>query len=218
VSPLGPHLVAYLRLMRAVGRRYERVETILRNLDRFAATEPAGEVLLTRELLGRWLASTPHLAPGTLRGHASAARGFCRYLARVEPRTHIPDRSLAPARLPQVRPHVFSPAELRALFAAAGRLPSTRWPLGPTTIRTLLLVLYASGLRIGEALRLAIRDVDLDAGTLFVAERRVLQVALGARLDQSRGGAGDVPRGPHRRGRTRESGRSLLHQLARDAL
>ena len=172
VSPLGPHLVAYLRLMRAVGRRYERVETILRNLDRFAATEPAGEVLLTRELLGRWLASTPHLAPGTLRGHASAARGFCRYLARVEPRTHIPDRSLAPARLPQVRPHVFSPAELRALFAAAGRLPSTRWPLGPTTIRTLLLVLYASGLRIGEALGLAIRDVDLDAGTLFIAETK----------------------------------------------
>jgi len=106
------HLVAYLRLMRAVGRRYERVETILRNLDRFAATEPAGEVLLTRELLGRWLASTPHLAPGTLRGHASAARGFCRYLARVEPRTHIPDRSLYPARLPQFRPHVFSRVRL----------------------------------------------------------------------------------------------------------
>ena len=62
VSPLGPHLVAYLQLMRAVGRRYERVEAILRNLDRFAAHEPAGEVLLTRELLGRWLASTPRLA------------------------------------------------------------------------------------------------------------------------------------------------------------
>ena len=171
-SPLGPHLVAYLQVMRAVGRRYERVEAILRNLDRFAATGPAGEVVLTREFLGRWLASAPHLAPGTLRAHVSAARGFCRYLARVEPRTEIPDRSLAPARLPQVRPHVFDLAELRALVAAAGRLPARRWPLAPATSRTLLLVLYASGLRVGEALRLTIRDVDLDAGTLFVAETK----------------------------------------------
>lgn len=174
VSPLGPHLVAYLQLMRAVGRRYEQVEAILRNLDRFVAHEPDGEVLLTRELLSRWLASTPQLAPATLHGHASAARGFCRYLARVEPRTEIPDRSLAPARLPQVRPHVFSPAELRALLAAAGRLPSPRWPLEPSTIRTLFLVLYATGLRIGEALRLSIRDVDLnlDGDALFIAETK----------------------------------------------
>ena len=33
-------------------------------------------------------------------------------------------------------------------------------------------MLYASGLRIGEALGLAIRDVDLDAGTLFIAETK----------------------------------------------
>lgn len=172
VSPLGPHLAAYLELMRAVGRRYERVEAILRNLDRFVALEPADEVLLTRELLGRWLASTPLLEPATLRCHASAARGFCRYMARVEPRTEIPDRSLAPARLPQVRPHVFSTAEMRDLLAAAQRLPVGRWPLGPSTARTLLLMLYATGLRIGEALRLSIADVDLDAGTLFVAETK----------------------------------------------
>jgi integrase/recombinase XerD len=172
VSSLGPHLVAYLEVMRAVGRRYERVETILRGLDRFVAREPAGEVLLTHDLLGRWLASTPQLAPGTLRAHASAARGFCRYLSRFEPRTAIPDRSLAPARLPEFRPHVFSPAEMRDLLAAAGRLPSRGWPDAPRTIRTLILVLYATGLRIGEALRLSIRDVDPENGTLFVAQTK----------------------------------------------
>jgi hypothetical protein len=42
VSGLGPQLAAYLEVMRAVGRRYERVEAILRNLDRFAAAELAG--------------------------------------------------------------------------------------------------------------------------------------------------------------------------------
>jgi integrase/recombinase XerD len=141
VSSLAPHFQAYLALMRAVGRRYNRVERILLQLDHFVAKEPPGDVLLSRDLLERWLASTPHLAPSTLRCHASAARQFCRYLARTEPRTWIPDRSLYPAHVPQFRPYVFSASEVRDLLAAAQRLPSKRWPLGPQTFfRTALAV------------------------------------------------------------------------------
>jgi integrase/recombinase XerD len=172
VSSLAPHFEAYLVLMRAVGRRYNRVESILRQLDHFVAEEPPGDVLLSRDLLERWLASTPHLAPSTLRCHASAARQFCRYVARTEPRTWIPDRSLCPARVPRFRPYVFSSSEVRELLAGAQRLSSKRWSLGPQTFFALLLVLYATGLRISEALRLAIRNVDLDGCTLFIAETK----------------------------------------------
>ncbi len=126
-------------------------------------------VVLTRDLLCRWLASKPHLAPATMRAHASAARQFCRYMARIEPRTWIPDPSLYPARVPQFRPHLFTTAEVRDLLAAAGRLPSSKnWALGPQAFCTLLLVLYATGLRIGEALRLRFSDVDMDERTLFI--------------------------------------------------
>jgi len=172
ISSLAPHLEAYLKLMRAVGRRYERVEQILRQLDRFVAKEPQADIVLTRDLLGRWLASTPHLAPATLRAHASAARQFCRYMARIEPRTWIPDGSLYPARIPHFQPHIFSASELRDLLAAAGRWPSKHWRLRSQSFQTLLLLLYATGLRIGEALRLRLADVDLDQRTLFVAETK----------------------------------------------
>lgn len=171
-SSLAPHLEAYLELMRAVGRRYERVERILRQLDRFVANEPQGGVILTRDLLGRWLASTPHLAPATLRAHASAARQFCRYMARNEPCTWIPDGSLYPARIPRFQPHIFSGSELRDLLAAAGRSPSEHWSLRSRSFQTLLLLLYVTGLRVGEALRLRLADVDLDQRTLFVAETK----------------------------------------------
>lgn len=171
-SSLAPHLEAYLELMRAVGRRYERVERILRQLDRFVAKEPQGGVILTRDLLGRWLASTPHLAPATLRAHASAARQFCRYMARNEPCTWIPDGSLYPARIPRFQPHIFSGSELRDLLAAAGRSPSEHWSLRSRSFQTLLLLLYATGLRVGEALRLRLADVDLEQRTLLVAETK----------------------------------------------
>lgn len=168
VSALAPHFEGYLKLMRAVGRRYDRIEYILRELDRFVAQEPAGEVVLTRDLVGRWLESKPHLARSTQSGHVSVARRFCRYVARFEPLTWIPDRSLDPARLSRPRPNVLSVSEVRSLLAAALRIRCHRWPLMPHTLHTLLLMLYGTGLRVSEALRLRIRDVNLDGRTLWV--------------------------------------------------
>lgn len=172
VSPLGPQIEAHLTLMRALGRRYVRVECILSQLDGFLAKEPERGAVITRDLLNRWLASRPHLAPGTLRAHASAARQFCRFLARVQPDTWIPDKSFYPVRVPKYQPYIFSVDEIRQLLAAALRLPAVRWPLRPQTFYTLLLVLYGTGLRISEALGLRIRDVDLDARTFFIAETK----------------------------------------------
>ena len=52
VSSLAPHFEAYLVLMRAVGRRYNRVESILRQLDQFVAKEPPGDVRLVARFRG----------------------------------------------------------------------------------------------------------------------------------------------------------------------
>jgi integrase/recombinase XerD len=74
-----------------------------------------------------------------------------------------PDIILAiPARrTPRPLPEIFSAAELQRLFAAA---PSVRE-------RALLMTIYGGGLRIGEAVRLQIRDID--------SQRHVLHVRRG---------------------------------------
>jgi integrase/recombinase XerD len=43
-----------------------------------------------------------------------------------------------------------------------------RHPVGPWAVRFLIGLLYCTGLRINEALKLNLGDVDLDCGTLFV--------------------------------------------------
>jgi integrase len=45
-------------------------------------------------------------------------------------------------------------------------------PFRRITYRTLILILYCTGLRFGEALRLRLRDLDLATGTLFVLESK----------------------------------------------
>jgi integrase len=71
------------------------------------------------------------------------------------------------AKAPPFVPHVLSVAEVARLLRLAGALarPAFRGVL----YRTILLVLYSTGLRFGEALRLRVRDVDLARDVLFIA-------------------------------------------------
>ena len=171
-SFLGPHLQAFISLKRAMGRRYETPAEDLERFARFvAAFEPSTDVV-TRELVEAWLASCQRLHPRTRKKRLALVRQFCIYLARQDPRTYVPGRGLTPTRIPEFKPYVYSTDEVRALLQAALNMPIGRDPLRPKIFHTVLLILYGAGLRIGEALRLRLRDVDLQDGTLFIRETK----------------------------------------------
>ena len=75
------------------------------------------------------------------------------------------DKSPLPTTLPklppQQTPYVYSIEELRRLLEATAILRSGHSRRVPAMYRTLLLLLYGTGMRIGEALRLTLQDVDL---------------------------------------------------------
>lgn len=95
------------------------------------------------------------------------ARGYCH---------HIPLPSSG-AKCPQsFTPYIYSEDEIRRLLeAAAGRV---RCNICASTSRTLILLLYASGLRISEALNLDIADVDLEDGLLHIRETKFYKTRL----------------------------------------
>lgn len=94
---------------------------------------------------------------------------FCRYRRRTVPDCFIPDSILFPPLSQTVTPHIFSPAEVAQLMGAASRLPrSTQSPLRPEVVRLAVVLLYTTGLRFGELLRLVVGDFDARAGTLLV--------------------------------------------------
>ena len=63
-------------------------------------------------------------------------------------------------------PYIFSENEIRLLLNQTQRLKGA--PFRPQTYRTLLLCLYCTGLRFGEALRLSLADVDLHQASFFI--------------------------------------------------
>ncbi len=177
-SSLADHLTGFLALKRAIGCRYPHATTVLRDFDRFViAQEHQGPI--TSALLARWRASRTDLSPATHRLRWSVMHQFCLYLRRHVPETYVPDPLFGRIPLPRLKAHIVQPPEMRALLdAVAEVIPGPRWTLRPRTYRTLLVLLYTTGLRISEALRLQIRDVDLHGRVITIRETKFYKSRL----------------------------------------
>jgi integrase len=96
-------------------------------------------------------------------------RGFLTYAKASLPEIDVPAPGLL-AGLRRSPPYLFSPGELARLLDAAAQLPS-RSGWSAAAYQTLLGLLASSGLRIGEALRLQLHDVDLKGDPPYVQIR-----------------------------------------------
>jgi integrase/recombinase XerD len=94
-------------------------------------------------------------------------RTFAKRLRLVEPRTQVPPRHLFGSAYRRNPPHLYTDEEIDDLLNRAGQLSGR---LQPHTFQTLIGLLVCSGLRISEALRLRVRDVDLTQGFITVRE------------------------------------------------
>jgi integrase/recombinase XerD len=79
---------------------------------------------------------------------------------------------------PSHPPYIYSLSELRALTSAAKALSTAYTPLRPRTYSVLLLLLYGSAIRIGEALSLCLCDVDLVNRVLTIRETKFYKSRL----------------------------------------
>lgn len=100
----------------------------------------------------------------------TAVRGFARYLSGIDPATEVPPLGLVPYNLRRGQIFLYSNADIAAIMAAAKkRIPQ---PLRAATYHTLIGLLAASGLRIGEAIKLDHDDIDWAEGVLHIRESK----------------------------------------------
>jgi site-specific recombinase XerD len=70
------------------------------------------------------------------------------------------------------QPYIYTNRDIERLIDAADSRHRYVWLLEPHTVRTLLLLLYGTGLRISEALYIKLNDFDADAGILTVRQTK----------------------------------------------
>lgn len=164
-SDLAVDFNAFLEFKRTLGYPYRRAEFTLRALDKYLVERNRARHIRLDEIILAWLERRPGRKPVSVACELAVVRQFYTFLRRQGRRgLHEPLWPRLPSTSDYV-PYILSPEEVRRLLSLTVKL---REPFRRITYRTLILVLYCTGLRFGEALRLRLRDVDVARGTLFV--------------------------------------------------
>lgn len=168
-SSLAGELERFVAHRRMLGHSYHRTVHTLRSFDRHVLAHGDSKCALPlADLLRGWLSRPGERKAVSVAVELGALRQFFRYRLRFHPDGFVPGREWAPQAVhSDFVPHVFTLDQVRALLGEAGHL---RCPLARPAIRTLILILYCTGLRFGEAVRLEIGDVDLDRRVFCVRE------------------------------------------------
>jgi integrase/recombinase XerD len=108
-----------------------------------------------------------------------ALKGFYRYLA-TRHGIHLPALPKAPKPgATTFVPYIYSHEELvRLLQATSVACQNPLALLDKDTLRTVLLLLYGAGLRLGEAVRLDVGDVDFNQAVLTVRQNKFFKMRL----------------------------------------
>lgn len=163
MNPLRVALRDYLHIRRSLGFKLESDERLLEDFIGFM--ERTGTTRITTDQALCWAKLPQNARPYHWRKRLGVVRLFARYLATIDPDTEIPSKDLLPATRQRLAPYIYSPAEIAALMDAARAL---RPPSRAATFETMIGLLACSGVRLGEALSLDRKDVDLDDGALRV--------------------------------------------------
>jgi site-specific recombinase XerD len=148
---------AYLALRQSLGFSYHRNGYRLRSFARFAAAR--GDDHVRSQTAIAWARSTPAAQERNRRLRVVVR--FARYLHAEDPRHEVPPEDLFPSRRHRPVPYIFAPEQVQRLVAAA-LLLKPQGSLGGLVMSTLIALLAATGLRVGEALALRLSDLTAD--------------------------------------------------------
>ncbi|WP_199178342.1 tyrosine-type recombinase/integrase [Mycobacterium hubeiense] len=160
---LRENVTDYLATRRALGFKLEGLSKLLLSFVEFC--EERGATRVQNDLAIQW-ATTPIKVPVSdtlIARRLDAVRIFARYQHTLDPLTQIPAEEHRPRRYRPKQPNVLSQNEICALLAATSILEPAFKAL---TWRTLIGLLAATGLRPGEACRLAVSDINLAGGVI----------------------------------------------------
>jgi len=171
----------FLAFKRAMGMGYRRAEFVLASFVRFVREQYGDSPVSLEQVVTRWATRIEGRKAVTVANEFGVVRQLCLFRRRCDPRAFVPDHAVAPVKESVFVPYIFSREEVLALLDAATRHEGRN--MWGAMLRSLTLVLYCTGMRLGEATRLRLEDVDLHRGVLTVQRSKGRSRLLAIRDD-----------------------------------
>lgn len=168
-SWLSEQIGRFVELRRLSGTDYSSQARLLGYFDRFLVEQYPNGPVVTRHIIDHYLKSLSHLRPRVQYNRFCVVRQLCRHIAQTDPNCYVPDPIRCVLAKKVFHPYIFSEQEIGNLLSKTLTLPPPE-SLRPHTYRTLFGLLYTTGIRIGEAFALTLKDFNSELDLLYIAE------------------------------------------------
>lgn len=171
-SVYGAHITSFIDIKRKLGFKYETGRVILSLFDRMAAKRNEKSRGITKALAERWCQKMPNESPRYRYDRIRHIAQFSLYLCDLGIPSFVP--KLPPYPKSTFIPYIYSKDQVQAIFKASDELRSEMKMMRSSliSIPALIRFLYATGLRINEALSVQDDDVNLEDSFLKVKDSK----------------------------------------------
>lgn len=171
-SVYAKHIEQFIEMKRKLGFKFITPAVILLQFDRFAEKAGAMSKGIRRELAEKWSKRRPNESPSFWYTRVQVVSMFSTFLRDLDIESHVV--KLPPFPKHNFIPYIYTQKEIRAVFKAADHLVMQMRNMRSSlfSIPALLRVLYATGIRIGEALELSEKDISIDEKYLQVRDSK----------------------------------------------
>lgn len=173
-SLLAEDIQIYLDYKRALGRKFNTEESVLRLFDRFLSNYPVVDRAdLTPALIEAFLASRPRIRPRSFNHLLGVLRGFFAWMVIQSRSTHSPVRARPRSTNSRLLPFLFETEQVARILKITAQLPDNARARHRNEVYPLIFrLMYGLGLRVGEIVRLCHEDLDRERRLLVIRETK----------------------------------------------
>ena len=172
-SIYAPYFKQFLALKKGLGYVSLRTEWVFLEFDKFFIDNNITTLGVTSQQVEQWRATRINDAPSTIYTKYSILSQFCKYMCQVGYDCYIPRM---PVNIPKnsFTPHIFSNQEMADIFHSCDnmRLYDNHMSTILFFVPAIIRLIYATGLRISEAISLKNKDVDFNKRCLYVRKSK----------------------------------------------
>lgn len=167
-GPFKTDIQEFIELKQSVGYKYLTEAGNLKRFDTFTIQNYPTATSLTKEIVMQWCTKKSYEKQENLCSRTSIIRQFALYLNNFNEGTYIiPKRYFKSGE--KYTPYIYTDDELRRFFEATEQCHyCSECPYRHLIMPVLFRMIYSCGLRVSEARRLKVSDVDLAQGILAI--------------------------------------------------
>jgi integrase len=170
-SIYAPFFKQFIDIKNGLGYVCLRAQWIFLELDNFFLHKNVREIGITKQQIEEWRATRINDTQSALYDKYSVLAQFCKYMCRIGYDCFIPR---LPRKISGFIPYIFTHKQMAGIFQACDHFELYDRHLNTTLFITpaIIRLLYATGLRINEALSLKNKDIDFDKKCLYVRKSK----------------------------------------------